>query len=153
MTAAKSKTSLILACSLALVALPCAFAGHNAENSAAMFKSMDTNGDGKVSRAEHAVSAKKMFADADTNRNGIVTLVEMKSACAKMKADKPAKDEMAAEEMIKMHDQNGDGQLSASEQEAGCESMFTKADTDGDGFLSASECTASHASMKDKKSS
>lgn len=150
MTAVKTKTSLILACGLALVALPCAFAGHSAD---AMFKSMDTNGDGKVSRAEHAASAKKMFTDADTNHNGQVTLAEMEACHAKMKADKPMKDGMSAAGMIKMHDKNGDGILSAAEQEAGCESMFAKMDTDGDSFISASECSAGHDKMKkDKKS-
>jgi hypothetical protein len=59
MTAVKTKTSLILACGLALVALPCAFAEHMGEHmSDTMFKSMDTNGDGQVSRAEHAATAR-----------------------------------------------------------------------------------------------
>lgn len=160
MTANKTKTSLILACGLALVALPCVFAEHTGEHmSDTMFKAMDTNGDGKVSRGEHAASALKMFTDADTNHDGVVTLAEMKAAHAKMKADmpmksdKPMKEEMSAEEMMKMCDQNGDGQLNAAEHAAHADAMFTKMDTDGDGFLSASECAAGHGKMmKDKKS-
>ena len=154
MTAAKTKISIILACGLALVALPCVFAEHTGEHSAdAKFKAMDTNGDGRVSRAEHAASAQKMFADADTNHDGIVTLAEMEAVCTKMHADKPAKEEMSAAEMIKMCDQNGDGQVSAAEHAAHADAMFTKMDADGDGFLSASECAAGHDSMKkDKKS-
>ena len=152
MTAAKTKTSFILACGLALVALPCAFADHTDKHSDAMFKAMDTNGDGQVSRAEHAASAQKMFADADTNHDGIVTLAEMEAVCTKMHADKPMKDEMSAAEMIKQCDQNGDGQVSAAEHAAHADAMFTKMDTDGDGFLSASECSAGHEKkMNDKK--
>ena len=155
----KQNASLLLACGLALAALPCAFADHMREHSDAMFKAMDTNGDSQVSRAEHAASALKMFTDADTNHDGMVTLAEMKAAYAKMKADmpaktdKPMKEEMSAEEMIKMCDQNGDGQVSAAEHAANADAMFTKMDTDGDGFLSASEFSAGHASMmQDKKS-
>lgn len=167
MTSAKTKTSLILACGLALVALPCAFAdrhegGHSAD---AMFKAMDTNNDGKVSRAEHAASALKMFTEADTNHDGQVTLSEMEVAHSKMavehakmkadmpmKNDKPMKMEMSAAEMIKMCDQNGDGQISQAEHAAHADAMFTKMDKDGDGFMSASECEEGHeAMMKDKK--
>lgn len=168
MTPAKSKTSLILACSLALVALPCAFAEHHegGHSSDAMFKAMDTNNDGKASRAEHAASALKMFTEADANHDGLVTLAEMEAAHAKMqadhakmksdrpmKSDKPTMMEMSAAEMIKMCDKNGDGQVSKTEHVAHADAMFTKMDKDGDGFMSASECMAGHeAMMKDKKS-
>lgn len=154
MTASKTRTSFILACGLALVALPCAFAEHTGEHSPdAMFKAMDTSGDGRVSRAEHAASAQKMFADADINHDGIVTLAEMEAVCTKMHADKPMKDEMSAAGMIKQCDQNGDGQVSEAEHTAHADAMFSKMDTDGDGFLSATECSAGHAGMKqDKKS-
>ena len=167
----RQNTSILLACGLALIALPCAFADHMGEHSDAMFKAMDTNGDGKVSRAEHAAGAVKMFTDADTNHDGMLTLAEMKAAHAKMKTDKPAragsasmndksttgdkamKDDMSAEEMFKMCDTNGDGQVSQAEHAAHADAMFTKMDTDGDGFLSASEFSAGHMGMmKDKKS-
>ncbi len=167
MTSPKTKASLILACGLALVALPCAFAAHTPEHAEdAMFKAMDTNNDGKVSRAEHAASALKMFTEADTNHDGKVTLAEMEAAHAKMAADhakmkadmpmsddKPMAMEMSAAEMIKMCDKDGDGQVSKAEHVAHADAMFTKMDKDGDGFLSASECEAGHeAMMKDKKS-
>ena len=167
MITAKTKTSLILAFGLALVALPCAFAEHQAgeHSTNAMFKAMDTNTDGKVSREEHAASALKMFTEADTNHDGQVTQSEMEIAHskmavehAKMKADMPMKNdkpmmmEMSAAEMIKMCDKNGDGQVSKAEHMAHADEMFTKMDKDGDGFMSASECEEGHeAMMKDKK--
>lgn len=42
-----------------------------------MFKKIDTNGDGKISKAEHDAWANKMFTDADTNKDGYVTKDEM----------------------------------------------------------------------------
>ncbi len=156
----KLNSSLILACGLALVALPCAFAGHDEHSSDAMFKSMDANSDGQISRAEHVAGGKKMFSDADANHDGRVTAAEMTAAHAKMKADMPAKadtaakadkaakGEMDAAEMIKMHDQNGDGQLTAAEHDAGCDSMFTKMDKNNDGSLSKDECKEGQKKMK-----
>ncbi len=168
MTVIKTKTSLILACGLALVALPAAFAEQHMGKSSsdAMFKAMDANNDGKVSRVEHAASAQKMFTEADANRDGRTTLAEMESAHGRMQADqaklrtgkpvqsgKPMKLEMSTAEMLKQCDQNGDGQVSAAEHAAHADAMFTKMDTDRDGFLSASECADGHAAMgKDTKS-
>jgi len=166
----KTKSSILLACGLALVALPCAFAedaiGHSAD---AMFKAADSNNDGKLSRAEHAIHGKKVFTDTDTNRDGTVTLTEMTAAHAKMKTDmtmqtdatkkadqadrfanagKGAMDEMSPAAMIKMHDTNKDGQLSAAEQTAGCDAMFTKMDTNKDGSLSKDECKEGNKVMQ-----
>ena len=150
----KIKTSLILACGLVLAAVPSAFAeSHPGKHTPeGMFKAADTNSDGKVSRAEHVAGGKKMFAETDANSDGTVTLVEMTAAHAKMKtemapkSDRPLKaDKVALEEkspaaMIKMHDKDGDGQLSAAEQVAGCDAMFTKMDTNNDNSLSKDEC-------------
>jgi Ca2+-binding EF-hand superfamily protein len=163
MTFIKTKTSLILACALSLVALPAAFADQHAgkNSSDAMFKAMDSNRDGKVSRAEHAASAQKMFSEADANRDGRTNLVEMEAAHAKLQAehaklktdmpakgDKPMRMEMSAAEMLKQCDQNGDGQVSTAEHAAHADAMFTKMDTDSDGFLCAAECVAGHEAMK-----
>jgi Ca2+-binding EF-hand superfamily protein len=156
-----AKSSLILICGLAFVALPQALAEHSVEHTAdAMFKAADTNNDSKLSRAENAAHGKKLFTDTDTNRDSTVTLVEMTAAHAKMKADMKGKDglpqatdndataEMSPAAMIKMHDQNGDGQLTAAEQTAGCEAMFKKMDANNDGSLSKDECKEGHKQMK-----
>lgn len=164
----ETRSTLLLACGFALVALPGAFAEqHMAKStSAAMFQAMDTNSDGKASRAEHAASALKMFTEADANHDDRVTVAEMKAAQAKtqadhtkmkadlpMKGDKPMRMEMSATDMIKKCDKDGDGQVSKAEHVAHADAMFTKMETDGDGFVSASECATGHeAMMKDKKS-
>lgn len=164
----KIKSTLLLACGFALVALPGALAEQHMTKSTsdAMFRAMDTNSDGKASRAEHAASALKMFTEADANHDSRVTLAEMEAAHAKMqtdhakmkadlpmKGDKPMMMEMSAAEMIKKCDKDGDGQVSKAEHVTHADAMFSKMDTDGDGFVSARECTAGHeAMMKDKKS-
>jgi len=149
MNPTKSQFTQILVCGLALVALPYTLADQPGKHSAeAMFKMMDTDGNGQISRAEHAAHGKQMFTDADTNHDGMVTLTEMTAACTKMNGDMPDKDEMSAAEMIKMHDTNMDGQLSAAEQTAGCDDMFAKADQNGDGQLSLDEFKAAQKMMK-----
>lgn len=145
--------SLLLACSLALLALPGAFAAepiakHTAEG---MFKKADTDGNGRLSRAENAASSKLMFTDMDANRDGQVTVAEMTAAQAKMKAEMPDEamnDGMSTADMIKMHDSNKDGQLSAVEHAAGCEAMFDQMDTNHDSGLSLAECKAGAKMMK-----
>jgi Ca2+-binding EF-hand superfamily protein len=138
------RTSLILACSLALCAAPRALANSHAEQH---FKMMDANGDGKVSRAEHAAGAKKMFQQCDANRDGIVTAKEMDAAMAKQGV-KAGDDDKSSAEKIRVIDQNGDGKLTTAEHEAGTEKMFGKMDTNSDGFLSKQECDEGMKMMK-----
>jgi Ca2+-binding EF-hand superfamily protein len=140
----KNIRTLIATCSLSLCVLPNAFADSHGDKH---FKLMDTNGDGKISRAEHAAGAKKMFTQCDANRDGIVTAAEMDAAMA-AKGEKPARDDKSSVEKIQVIDQNGDGRLTAAEHEAGTETMFGKMDKDGDGFLSKAECDEGMKLMK-----
>ncbi len=48
------------------------------------FKSMDANGDGRVSAAEHAASAKQMLEMTDTDKDGFVSAAEMEAGHARM---------------------------------------------------------------------
>ena len=128
-------------------ALPNVFAADQADKH---FKMMDADGDGKVTRAEHAAGAKGMFAQCDANRDGIVTAAEMDAALSK-KDGEPARGELSSAEKIKLIDGNGDGKLTVAEHEAGTEKMFGKMDTDGDGTLSKMEC-AQGMKMKKKQS-
>ena len=140
----KKLNSILVACSLVFWALPAAFAGPDGDKH---FKMMDTDGDGKISRAEHAAVAKQMFDQCDANHDGIVTAAEMDAATAR-KGETPAKDDKTAAEKIQMIDQNGDGQLTTAEHAAGSEKMFAKMDKDGDGFLSKAECNDGLKMMK-----
>ncbi|MGH7944498.1 MAG: EF-hand domain-containing protein [Opitutaceae bacterium] len=130
-----------------LCALPAGIAGPDADKH---FKMMDANGDGKISRAEHAVSAKQMFTQTDANGDGIVTAAEMDAAMA-AKGEKPGKDHKSSVEKIKVLDQNGDGRLTTAEHESGTEKMFGKMDKDADGSLSKEECEEGLKTMKKDK--
>jgi len=114
-TVKSRKTPLILACGLALLALPCAFA--NSDDSGCgrcEVQAMDANGDGRISRAEHAAGARKMFDKMDANHDGIVTAAEM-DAASEAKADRAGTDQLSSAEKIKAIDIDGDGQLTAAE--------------------------------------
>ena len=138
------RTALATACIVALFALPASFAGQDADKH---FKMMDADGDGKITRTEHAAGAKQMFTKCDANQDGIVTAAEMDAAMAS-KEDKPGKAHKKSADKIKEIDQNGDGQLTAAEHDAGTEKMFTKMDKNADGALSKEEC---HEGMKEMK--
>lgn len=126
-----------------------------------MFMRMDTNGDGKISPAEHATAAKNMFDVMDANHDGKVTAAEMTAAHDKVvgakaepaKADKAARSakesghELSAAEKIKAVDADGDGVLTAAEHAAGSQRMFDTMDTDHDRALSKNELREGHARM------
>jgi Ca2+-binding EF-hand superfamily protein len=145
MNTAKKRIGILAACSLALCAAPAAFAEHDAADK--HFKLMDANGDGKITRAEHATGAKKMFEQIDANRDGTVTASEMDAAMAKQGA-KPASDDKSSAEKIAVIDKNKDGKLTAAEHATGSEEMFDKMDTNRDGSISKQECDAGMKMMK-----
>jgi Ca2+-binding EF-hand superfamily protein len=140
----KRRTSIIAGCSLALCVLPNAFADKHADKH---FRLLDQNGDGKITRAEHAAGAKTMFAQSDKNGDGIVTAAEMDAAMA-AQGVKPDKDDKSSAEKIRVIDKNGDGKLTAAEHAAGTETMFDKMDTNRDGILTKEECDAGMKMMK-----
>jgi Ca2+-binding EF-hand superfamily protein len=131
-----------------------AFAANQSKDNSvdAEFKSMDINGDGRISPEEHAAGAKKMFDTMDANRDGKVTAEEMDAAQEKMTGKKAAKAAMSSAEKIKVIDANGDGMLSADEHATGSKTMFEKMDTNKDGFVDKAELAAGHAKMMPKGS-
>ena len=113
---------------------------------------MDTNHDGRVSPDEHAAGAKSMFEKMDADHDGKVTAAEMDAAHKAMKkGDHDSRGEMSSAEKIGTIDTNGDGVLSAQENEEGSRRMFGKMDSDHDGNLSAGEIDAGHETMMKKK--
>ena len=55
-------------------------AAHRGDHAKAMLKKIDTDGDGKISKAEALAAAAARFDRADTNKDGFLTLEEMKAA-------------------------------------------------------------------------
>jgi Ca2+-binding EF-hand superfamily protein len=144
MNTVHQRISFALVWGLASVA---AFAGPDADKH---FKMMDANGDGKITREEHAAAARQMFQQCDANHDGIVTAAEMDAAMA-AKGEKIGKDDKNSAEKIKVIDQNGDGKLTAAEHTAGSEKMFAQMDKDGDGSLSKEECAEAQKLLKKDK--
>lgn len=60
--------------------------GHRGPGPDHFIKELDTDGDGKISRAEFAAKGDKMFAEADANKDGFLTKDEMKAAHEARKA-------------------------------------------------------------------
>ena len=114
------------------------------------FKAMDTNGDGKVTREEHAAGARSMFQKMDANRDGKVTASEMEAAQRAIAGSDAAPDSLSAADKIKAVDQDGDGVLTAAEHANASRTMFDKMDANRDGVLTPEEMAAGHAAMLKK---
>jgi Ca2+-binding EF-hand superfamily protein len=124
------------------------------DDAGARFKAMDTNGDGKISEAEHESSATAKFDTMDSNRDGRVTATEMDAFKANTHKDKKAAKGWSttywSADRVKKLDTNGDGSLTIAEFQAGANTKFAEMDTNKDGFLSKSEVEAGYAKMQGK---
>jgi Ca2+-binding EF-hand superfamily protein len=102
----------------------------------------DTDGDGRVSRAEATAAGSERSAEwfdkLDLDKDGYVTSDEMKQARATRRGDMKEK----MEERFKEADVNADGQLSLDEVQAKMPKLaerFSTLDKDKNGFLTKSE--------------
>ena len=102
----------------------------------------DTDGDGRVSRAEATAAGAERsaawFDKLDLDKDGYVTQEEMRQARETRRSDFRAK----ADEHFKAADSNNDGQLSLDEVQAKMPKLadrFSTLDKDKNGFLSKSE--------------
>jgi len=105
------------------------------------FATMDTDGDGKITKEEMAAAASARFAEADTNGDGSLSVEEMVARMEARAEERQAERiQRGAERMIERMDQNDDGVLSADEmQPRNGDRMFSRLDTDEDGAISQEE--------------
>lgn len=144
----KTKTTLIVAGGFALAALSSMSAGE----AGTKLKQMDTDGDGRVSRAEHAAAALAAFGKLDTNSDGIVTAEERAAGQEKKSSklkfwekDKDDTSSLSPTGKLDQADQNSDGQITRAENETFAEARFTALDADKDGALVEKELAAADA--------
>ena len=108
-------------------------------------RSIDTDGDGRISALEYAEGAALTFTRMDVDHDSRVTATEMQAQLATLdhggKDDSPASSDTqpAAVKKIAMMDSNGDGTLTAKELATGEQQTFDELDGDHDGSLTARE--------------
>lgn len=146
--------TLVVASLLALapMALLAANEGHRGGDRGDMFKKMDTNGDGVVTKDEvQAASADNMgkrFEALDLNHDGQLTQDELARGREQWRA--AMKEKFAAD--FKAADKNGDGGLSKEEAAAMPRTArhFDELDANQDGIVTQEELQARHQHWKDK---
>ena len=143
---------------LALSLMAAAFAGSAwAHGDKDKFRTMDSNGDGMISAAEHAAGAQKMFEQMDADHDGSVSAAEMDAGHAKMKdrdddmhgmkaGEKAKADKAMAGHDMSGHDMSGHG-MGHDRMMMSSADKIAKMDGNGDGALSAAEHEAGAAAM------
>jgi len=140
-----------------------------------IFKRLDVNGDGKISRDEAKGPLADYFDRLDADKDGFLTESEIRDAREKIGKKGPSKDGLkpgkGAKErkrgaeppektppkkedgpdfasMIGRLDSNGDGKISKSEARGPLAENFDRFDTNNDGFISKSELEEAGKRMK-----
>jgi Ca2+-binding EF-hand superfamily protein len=116
--------------------------GMHEDRTPPMFSQLDTNKDGRISRAESQEGATRMFNEADTDKDGFISKEEMQAHHKAMHGKRAG----MMREHWKAADKDGDGALSRAEVETGNMPMlnrdFDKLDKNKDGKLTADEIRA-----------
>lgn len=141
------KTVLVSAASLLGTAAVLAFAIPALAEKAVMsdhhkahMEAVDTDGDGKISKAEAEAARDELFKSADADGNGSVNFDEFLVMEEKRR-------QMKLKRRFERSDKNGDGTLSSDEIGARRDSHFARMDRDGDGEISEEERKEAHKRM------
>lgn len=107
-------------------------------------RTADTDGDGKISRAEYLSASITGLMKYDADHNDKVTRAEL-PAMARTPMARPWVDRFFADA-----DRDHDGAISRAEIAGLSQANFAKADTDKDGFLSEAEAEAARKAQRGK---
>lgn len=110
-------------------------------NLAGMLEIYDSNGDGKVDRAEFDKVRAQMFADADRNKTGKLTfedyLAEFEDRLDRRAASVRESSAQQARVRFKALNTGKDGKLTFDEYQVSGKRLFERADSNGDGVVDA----------------
>ncbi|GAB7544717.1 MULTISPECIES: EF-hand domain-containing protein [unclassified Cupriavidus] len=124
---------------------------HHMEHGGGMwFKSIDTDGDGTISKAE----ADALFNKIDTNHDGKLDKNELAAYRKTMMEQRRAEMQAELEARFKAADKNGDGALTKAEVQAGMPHLakhFDQLDTNHDGKLTLDEIRAGMQKMHEQR--
>ncbi len=116
---------------------------------------MDTDKDGKISRAEYMARYEKRFDTMDTNDDGYLTQQEMKeTATTAVQKGKEKAMERAGARFDEM-DLDKDGKVTLDEYKSSnpsptADQGFARLDSNGDGYLTTEEMQSTGQEMKSK---
>lgn len=117
-----------------------------AEGRAASFETLDTNGDGALSKTELEAAGAARFAAADANGDGALSKEELQARASSGAAKR-------VERMMTRLDTDGDGKLTQAELEARPRrgDVFARLDADNDGAISKAEFEEGRAKMRKRR--
>lgn len=107
----------------------------------ARLEAVDTDGNGKISKAEADAARDKHFGEADADGNGSVSYEEFQAMSEKHH-------KMMVKHKFERADENDDGVLTADELGGRLTDHFERMDTNGDGEISEKERKAAHKKMR-----
>jgi len=113
-----------------------------------IFDSVDTNGDGIITREEFLAGRERLFARLDRNGDGYIDNQDMSGRLA---GRQKAQDRLA--ELVTRLDKDGDGRVSKTEFVDGATPLFDRADTDHNGQLSREEVAAAKQRIAERRGS
>lgn len=110
------------------------------------FSTLDTDGNGELTREELAAQGAARFDAADADGNGLLSAEELTAFSAQRAEDRAAR-------MIERMDANGDGQLSPDElrERRNAGRMFDRIDSDNSGTITQAEYDAARERISDRR--